>query len=81
MVFMDCQMPQMDGYEAVQRLRSDERPTGRHIPVIALTANVMPGAIERCLAAGMDDYIAKPVRLQDMEAALARWLPQESASS
>jgi PAS domain S-box-containing protein len=74
LVFMDCQMPQMDGFEAVRRLRTTEATSGRHMPVIALTANAMPGDVERCLEAGMDDYLSKPVRLRDLERTLERWL-------
>lgn len=61
-------------FEAVLRLRQAEQDTGRHVPVVALTANAMPGDQERCLAAGMDGYLSKPMRLQDLERALARWL-------
>lgn len=73
-VFMDCQMPDMDGFEAVRRWRQEEQGTERHVPIVALTANAMPGDEERCLAAGMDAYLSKPMRLQDLEHALERWL-------
>jgi CheY-like chemotaxis protein/HPt (histidine-containing phosphotransfer) domain-containing protein len=72
-VLMDCQMPEMDGYQATAELR--RREGQRHTPVIAMTANVMRGDRERCLEAGMDDYVPKPVRLEDLDAALRRWLP------
>jgi CheY-like chemotaxis protein/HPt (histidine-containing phosphotransfer) domain-containing protein len=72
-VFMDCQMPRLDGYEATGRIRAGEG-AGRHVPIIAMTAHAMEGDRERCLAAGMDDYLAKPIRAEALEAVLARWL-------
>lgn len=76
LVFMDCQMPEMDGFEATQAIRKLE--TG-HIPIIALTANAMEGDSQRCQEAGMDDYLSKPVKLQDFERVLQRWMGTESA--
>jgi len=70
-VFMDCSMPVMDGYEATQLLRTREG-TGRHTPVIALTANAMQGDRERCLAAGMDDYLGKPIEGDKLAEVLER---------
>jgi signal transduction histidine kinase/DNA-binding response OmpR family regulator len=72
-VFMDCQMPEMDGYEAAREIRRWEKP-GQHIAIIAMTAEVLAGAREQCSAAGMDDYIAKPVMLQDLSRAIEKWL-------
>lgn len=62
MILMDCQMPEMDGFEATQKIRLTEMETGRHIPIVALTADAMQGDKDRCLSVGMDDYINKPVR-------------------
>ena len=74
-VLMDCQMPVMDGYDATEALREYESEAElKHLPVIAMTANVMEGDEEKCLAAGMDDYVAKPIKLQALKEALARWL-------
>lgn len=75
-VFMDCQMPVLDGYAATQRIRSGEVPgIDSRTPVIALTANALPADRMKCLHAGMDDFITKPVRLEDMRAVLARVVP------
>jgi signal transduction histidine kinase/CheY-like chemotaxis protein/HPt (histidine-containing phosphotransfer) domain-containing protein len=75
-IFMDCQMPRMDGYEATRRIRRNE-PQGRHTPIIALTASTWKGDRERCLAAGMDDYVPKPVSTSLIAAALRRCLAAE----
>jgi CheY-like chemotaxis protein len=88
LVLMDCQMPVMDGYEATRRIRSSE-PEERHIPIIALTAHVMEGEKQKCLDAGMDDYLSKPVQYDTLKNMLAHWLthspgrtaPQEQADA
>eukprot|EP00245_Coleochaete_scutata_P013225 TRINITY_DN5319_c0_g4_i1.p1 TRINITY_DN5319_c0_g4~~TRINITY_DN5319_c0_g4_i1.p1 ORF type:complete len:113 (-),score=14.43 TRINITY_DN5319_c0_g4_i1:477-773(-) len=61
---MDCQMPKMDGYQSTQEIRSAERLTGRHTPIVALTAHAMASDEERCLAVGMDAYLTKPIDSQ-----------------
>ncbi len=75
-VLMDVQMPVMDGLEATRRIRKLESETGRHIPIIALTAGAMDGDRENCLSAGMDDFISKPIILKALTQILAKWLPQ-----
>jgi two-component system, sensor histidine kinase and response regulator len=74
LVFMDCHMPEMDGYDAAGELRRREGGT-RRTTIIALTADAREGTRERCMKAGMDDYIVKPVRLEDLRQALEKWAP------
>jgi PAS domain S-box-containing protein len=78
LVLMDCQMPELDGYEATRRLRAIEGD-GRRTPVVAMTAHALAGDRARCLEAGMDDYLAKPVRGEDLDRVLARHAPRASA--
>ena len=75
-ILMDCQMPELDGYSATQEIRGLEA-SGSHTPIIAMTANAMPGDRERCRAAGMDDYVPKPVRTEELYAALGRCIGWE----
>jgi len=75
LIFMDCQMPEMDGYTATAEIRKLQGSDG-HVAIVAMTAEAMDGARERCLAAGMDDYIMKPVRPDDLIDALKKWVPE-----
>jgi two-component system sensor histidine kinase/response regulator len=77
-ILMDCQMPVLDGFGAAAQIRDAEQGRKR-IPIIAMTANAMQGDRERCLAAGMDDYVPKPVTLAELDATLRRWLPDRVA--
>lgn len=74
-ILMDCQMPEMDGFEATQAIREKERISGQHIPIIALTANAMQGDKERCLKAGMDGYVSKPVQAKILFEAIEELVP------
>ncbi|HJV62954.1 MAG TPA: ATP-binding protein [Albitalea sp.] len=73
MIFMDCHMPVMDGLEAARCIRDDELRRGLHTPIVALTADALPGDRERCLQAGMDDHMIKPISSGSIAAALKRW--------
>jgi signal transduction histidine kinase/CheY-like chemotaxis protein len=75
LIFMDCQMPAMDGYAATREIRRRETP-GQRVAIVAMTAEAMAGAREDCLAAGMDDHIAKPIKPDDLFAALQKWAPE-----
>jgi CheY-like chemotaxis protein len=79
LILMDCQMPIMDGYEVTRAIRSQEDGRSR-IPIVALTANAMKGDEEICRAAGMDDYLTKPIDRNALEACLERFLSHASAS-
>ena len=76
MVLMDCQMPELDGYEATGRIRALSGPRAS-VPVIALTANAMTGDREKCLAAGMDDYLCKPIDKDILRETVGRWTTRE----
>ena len=81
LILMDCQMPLLDGYAATAAIRASERR--RHeapVPIIALTASALAGDAERCLAAGMNDHLAKPYRRAELEARLLRWLGERPAA-
>jgi two-component system sensor histidine kinase/response regulator len=75
LILMDCQMPIMDGYETTRKIRQRES-AGQHIPIIALTAHAMKGADNECRAAGMDDYLSKPIDRAEMQQSLRRWLDE-----
>lgn len=79
LIFMDCQMPEMDGFEATAVIRRNQSDC--HTPIIALTANAMQGDRERCLQAGMDDYLAKPIKVADLTDVLQRWAPATAAKT
>jgi CheY-like chemotaxis protein len=75
---MDWQMPVMDGLEATRQIRQTETVNGAHIPIIGMTANAIKGDLERCLAAGMDDYISKPVKREDLQRVLQQWIAADA---
>ncbi len=79
LLFLDCFMPDMSGFETARRIRSSESP-GRRIPIIAITANVLPEDRQKCLASGMDDFVAKPINRDNLFSALTRWLPSPHSS-
>jgi CheY-like chemotaxis protein len=76
LILMDCQMPEMDGYEAAQKIRSLEAKSGTRIPIIALTANAMKEDEDKCLQFGMDDFISKPVKKEQLQEKLEQYLPE-----
>jgi len=78
-ILMDCRLPQVDGYEATRRIRL--LPNGGLLPIIALTANALQGDRERCIDAGMNDYLSKPFRRTELQRVLQRWLPGQTAAT
>jgi CheY-like chemotaxis protein len=80
LILMDCQMPELDGYDAARAIRQREGG-GPRVPIVAMTADAMAGSRERCLAAGMDDYIVKPVRMEEVFDTLMRWIPPAGPSA
>jgi signal transduction histidine kinase/CheY-like chemotaxis protein len=76
MVLMDCHLPNMDGFEATREIRKREQESGRHIPIVAMTAGAMKGDPEKCMQAGMDDYLSKPYTLEQLSEMLTKWLPR-----
>lgn len=77
LILMDCQMPEMDGFDATKLIRKAEMLSGRHIPIIAMTAQAMEGDREKCIVAGMDDYISKPIDAEKLLQVLQRWIPSK----
>jgi CheY-like chemotaxis protein/HPt (histidine-containing phosphotransfer) domain-containing protein len=80
LIVMDVQMPEMDGFEATAAIRKLEKATGKHIPIIAMTAHAMKGDRERCLAASMDGYVSKPIRVADVEQAVTQAMAANQSS-
>src|SRR5439155_8325928 len=74
LILMDCQLPHMDGFEAVKLIREREQQTGEHVPIVAMTAGAMRGDKDKCLSAGMDDYLAKPYTIEQLRAKMQRWI-------
>ncbi len=81
LVLMDCQMPEMDGYEATRRIRKSESGLPCDIPIVAMTANAIKGDREKCLESGMDDYTSKPISPRDLAAVIEKWLDRKKSAS
>lgn len=79
-VLMDCQMPVLDGYEATVKIRELEGDGDYHIPIIALTAHAMEEDRKKCMDAGMDDYLSKPIKIEPLGQMLNKWIPREAAA-
>ena len=75
LILMDCRMPILDGYEATLAIRRAEEIKGKHTPIVGVTACALEGDREKCLAAGMDDYLAKPITVDGFKSMLKRWIP------
>ena len=75
LLLTDCHMPNMDGFELTASIRKDQEGSGKRSPIIAVTANALEGEAERCIAAGMDDYLSKPLAMSDLKATLRKWMP------
>ena len=77
LLLTDCHMPEMDGFDLAKAIRAEEGTSARHLPIVAVTANALKGEADRCIAAGMDDYLAKPIQLDVLRKMLAKWLPPQ----
>jgi CheY-like chemotaxis protein/HPt (histidine-containing phosphotransfer) domain-containing protein len=81
LLLTDCHMPEMDGYDLTGNIRKEELASGKRLPIIAVTANALQGEAERCIAAGMDDYVSKPIAMPILRAALKKWMPPPRGAS
>jgi len=75
LLLSDCHMPHMDGFRLTAAIRGDEEGTGKRAPIIAVTANALEGEAQPCIAEGMDDYLSKPLKMDDLKAMLKKWMP------